>query len=314
MRLITAKEVDQHLDWAQLMDDIATAHTGSPANTNDMLLDDPGTASGGGNMLIRAAWFAEGALGVKLAPIFPANQQLNPPVPVVSAVVILFDNLTGRPLYVIEGPQLTWWKTAADSALGARYLARQNAQNFLMVGAGSMASPLIKAHLIANPSIQKVQIWNRTEKRAQSLIEKLQQEGIKAELAHNLEAAVSESDIISCATMSEEPIIQGKWLQPGTHLDLIGAYTPAMREADDDAIRRSRLFVDSIKTASETGELIIPISKGVISIADIQADFHGLSQGINGRYSDDEITLFKNAGGAHLDIITASSLIKAMTQ
>lgn len=312
MKLISGKEVDQYLNWTQLMDDIAEAHTGAAAKTSDMLLDDPGSASGGGKLFTRAAWFPEGLLGVKIAPVFPANQQRSEPLPVVSAVVILFDAQTGRPVYVIEGPQLTRWKTAADSALGARYLARKDARRLLMVGAGGMAMPLIKAHLVANPSVQTIQLWNRTDKRAKVLIAKLAEEGLQVTHAENLELAVRESDIISCATMSEQPVIQGHWLKPGTHLDLVGAYTLTMREADDSVISRGKLFVDSFVTASETGELAIPLNRGVISESDIQGDFYALAQGVKGRTSAEDITVFKNGGGAHLDLIAADSLIRAV--
>jgi len=311
MRLISGNEVNQYLDWSTLMDDMVKAHSGKQANTCDMLLEDPGTASGGGKILTRSAWFPDGLVGVKVAPVFPANQHRSNPLPVISAVVNVFDAQTGQPVYVIEGPQLTWWKTAADSALGARYLARKDSQNFLMVGAGSMAEPLIKAHLVANPSIQNIKLWNRSDKRAKALKTTLARQGIQISLAQNLQQAVGESDIISCATMSEQPVIHGQWLKAGTHLDLVGAYTPSMREADDSAISQSKLFVDSILTASETGELAIPFANGIISEADIKADLYALAQGAEGRTRSDDITVFKNGGGAHLDLITAGSLIKA---
>jgi len=313
MRLIQGKEIDRLLDWQSLMDDIADAHLKPAAVTEDMLLTDPGSASGGGKILTRAAWVPEGSLAVKMAPVFPANQQREQPLPVISTLMVVYDAATGQPQYIIEGSQLTWWKTAADSSLAARYLAPKSATKFLMVGAGSMSIPLISAHLVANPSIQKISVWNRTTARADSLLPLLKQKGIDARVVTDLKHAVAEADIISCATMSDQPVIKGEWLEPGTHLDLVGAYTATMREADDDAISQNKLFVDSRKSAMEIGELEIPMTQGIISEKDIVADHYQLAQGAEGRTQADDITVFKNGGGAHLDLMTASSLIKAIS-
>ncbi|MCL4165756.1 UNVERIFIED_CONTAM: hypothetical protein GTU68_014735 [Idotea baltica] len=179
-----------------------------------------------------------------------------------------------------------------------------------MVGAGNMARPLIEAHLAARPALEQVLIWNRTPGRANSLATELQNRiGIAVEAVAELDAALPQADIISSATMSEEPVIKGALLSEGTHLDLVGAYTPAMREADDVALTRARLFADSFDTTLDhIGEYRIPLQNGVIQREDVLADFYALVGGVEGRISDADITLFKNGGGAHLDLMISHHL------
>ncbi|MBT8249962.1 MAG: hypothetical protein KJN81_06835 [Acidimicrobiia bacterium] len=269
-------------------------------------------SDGGEGILIRAAWQSGQALGVKLATIFPGNTEL----PSVHGVYVLFDGSNGSPVAIIDGTWLTWFKTSCDSALAADYLARSDAGHMLMVGAGAMAPHLIKAHLSVRPSIKDVVIWNRTPERASELASALAAEldGVSVSAVTDLESAVGEADVISSATMTVDPLIYGDWLQPGTHLDLVGAYTPGMREADDVAIARTRVFVDSRDTTiGEIGELIDPIANGTITEADVLADLYQLCQGsLAGRTSDDEITLFKNGGGGHLDLMTAQFVMSQL--
>jgi ornithine cyclodeaminase len=183
----------------------------------------------------------------------------------------------------------------------------------LMIGAGTMAEPLIRAHLSVRPSIRRVMIWNRTLARAEVLTGRLDDLGVSVEAVGDLDRAVPEADLVSSATMTIEPIIKGALLKPGCHVDLVGAYTPDMREADDDALTRGSLFVDSFDTTvGEIGELIIPLAAGTISRDDVLGDLHALVAGEVGRRSADEITLFKNGGGAHLDIMTAQAIADAV--
>lgn len=290
----------QLFDYVPLIDFFEARHREPPARVNDMYL-----ADGGGNGLLARAGFAPGAgLGVKLATVFPGNSLL----PSVQTVYVFFDPATGEEQAVIAGNALTWFKTACDSALGSRRLARAGASSLLMVGAGAMAPHLIRAHMAAAPSIERVSIWNRTPARAEALAAELADLG--AEAAAGLREAVEAADIVSCATMAVEPLVEGAWLRPGVHLDLVGAYLPHMREADDDAVSRSRIFVDSRASALETGELKIPLETGVISAADVEADHYQLASGAApGRTSDGEITLFKNGGGGHLDLMAAQYLM-----
>ena len=174
-----------------------------------------------------------------------------------------------------------------------------------MVGAGGLAPHLVRAHLAARPSINSVQIWNRSADRRDALVQVLADE-IDTVPVDDLAQAVATADIVSCATMTTLPLIHGAWLQPGTHLDLVGAFTPDMREADDEAVRCARIFVDSRQTTvGEIGELMIPIAHGVITENDVLADHYQLCHGTAGRTASDQITLFKNGGGGHLDLMTA---------
>ncbi len=235
------------------------------------------------------------------------NPRRTPPLPSIQGLFVLFDPADGRVLAVIDGAAITAWKTAADSALGCRYLSRPDARHLLMVGAGGMATPLIQAHMSVRPAIERVTLWNRTPMHAQALAARLRAAGLEVEVAVELAAAVAAADVISVATRSETPVIRGEWLRPGVHLDLVGAFTPSMREADDAAIRRGRLFVDARETTlSHIGELMIPIERGVIGADDVIADLYDLAAGFAWQRAAEDITIYKNGGGAHLDLMTAS--------
>ena len=301
MEHITADRIDAAVDWPVLIDALEAGHKGARGQVRDLPL-----AEGDNVLLNRAAWLPGQGIGLKTVTVFPGNRDLDPPEPSVRGLFVLFDPDRGAPLAVIDGAALTAWKTAGDSALGARHLARRDAETLLMVGAGAMARPLIEAHRAARPSLRRVRIWNRTLARAEALAESLAADGVAAEAADDLATAVSAADVISSATLSDRPLIRGAWLRPGTHLDLVGAFTATMREADDDALRRGRLFVDARETTiGEIGELIDPMARGVISESDVLADLYDLGAGVPGRLGPDDITVFKNGGGAHLDLMTA---------
>lgn len=288
------------LDYAPLIDYLEACHRRPPARVGDLYLDD---ATGNG-LLARTAFSRGAGLGIKLATIFPGNIDL----PSVHTVYVALDPVTGEERAVIVGNALTWFKTACDSALASRRLARPGATRLLMVGAGAMAPHLIRAHIAACPSIGEVAIWNRTTARAEALASELADLG--AEVSTDLGAAVKSADIVSCATMTVEPLIHGAWLRPGTHLDLVGAYLPHMREADDEAIVGARVFVDSRSSAFDTGEIGIPLDTGVITARSVLGDLYQLATGtVPGRTHDNDITLFKNAGGGHLDLMAAQYLL-----
>src|SRR6185437_14097374 len=201
---------------------------------------------------------------------------------------------------------LTLRKTAADSALGALYLARANAATLLMVGAGRQAPHQIMAHRAARPSLRRILVWNRSPAKAQALAASPVLAGI-AVAVDDLAAAAATADIICCATMATAPLIRGAWLRPGTHLDLVGGYTNEMREADDEAARRGGVFVDSRWfTIGQCGDITGPMASGALAADGIAGDLFDLCAGRHpGRRDPEEITLFKNAGGAHLDLMTA---------
>jgi len=297
-----AAEIFEHVGFGPLVDDLARMHRETPADLRDMLLEQPGKMDKD-YCLVRAAWQGGTALGVKIASVFPANGSQD--LPAIHAAYILFDGVNGVPVRSIDGNALTYLKTAADSALGSRLLARSDCRRLLMVGAGAMAPYLIEAHCTVHPGIETVRIWNRSADRRDALTATLAKQR-HIETAHDLAEAVGWADLICCATMTSEPLIRGEWLNPGAHLDLVGAFRRDMREADDEAIRRTRLFVDSRKTTiGEIGELSIPIEAGVISEDDVLGDLYDLCADTKGRQSPEDITLFKNGGGGHLDLMTA---------
>jgi ornithine cyclodeaminase len=228
----------------------------------------------------------------------------------VQAVLVLFSAEDGRPLAVMDGTEITYWRTAADSALGAQYLAPAAPETLLVVGAGELAPWLVRSHRTVRPSLRRVLIWNRTPERAEALAAR-----IGAEHAPELEAAVRAADVITCCTRSRAPLVQGEWLRPGQHLDLVGGFTPETREADDEAACRARVFTDLRESAFHgVGDILGPIAAGVMTEADVLADHYDLCSGrVPGRGAAEELTLFKNAGGGHLDLMTAELVWRRVT-
>lgn len=309
MRIVNGDDIRSVCSWPFAVEALRAGHLMKPADLRDSLVENSGR-----KMLVRTAWIPGLASGVKAVTIYPDNPSQSPPMPSVQGQVLLFDEASGHVVAVLEGADLTAWKTAGDSALGASCLARPDVKTMLMVGAGSMARPLIDAHRSVRPSLDHVMIWNRSAARAEEIASSLEADGVSAEVAADLDSAVVRADLISSATMSTEPLIRGEMLRPGTHVDLIGAYTPAMREADDAALKRGRLFVDSFATTiGHIGEVMIPMEAGVIAREDICGDMHDLVQGRVGRGSAEEITVFKNGGGAHLDVMIAHAVYGAIS-
>lgn len=308
MRIITGSEIEAVCSWPMIVAALRAGHEREPAILRDSLLE-----AGNRKMLVRSAWIPGLASGTKAVTIYPDNPSLNPAKPSVQGQVLLFDEADGRVEAVLEGVDLTGWKTAGDSALGADCLARSDVKTLLMVGAGSMAGPLIAAHRSVRPSLERVIIWNRSEARGQALAVQIAETGVEARYEPKLDAAIPEADLICSATMSQVPLIKGALIAPGTHVDLVGAYTLAMREADDETLKRGSLFVDSFETTiGHIGEVTIPLEAGTISRADILGDLHALVQGKAGRTCNEEITVFKNGGGAHLDIMVAHAIARAL--
>jgi len=305
MRFVDAETIGQLATFPTLVDALEEGHRIPTDSMQDMLLSQPATNGGTDNILIRAAWQRQTALGAKLATVFPANA--GGTLPSVQGVYVLFDGTNGTPLSILDGTELTYWKTAADSALGSRCLSRENATELLIVGAGALAPHLIKAHCAVRSSIQRVTVWNRTPEKALALAKAAPVEGVVYNSVADLQSAVEGADIISCATMSELPLVLGSWLQPGQHLDLVGGYTATMRECDDEAITRARVFVDSRETTMDIcGDIARPLQTGALIREDIEADLYDLCQdGLPGPRDVKDITLYKNGGGAHLDLMTA---------
>lgn len=307
MHILTADMLGTAIDWAALIEALRRGHELPKAKVEDALLQQAGR-----KYLVRSAWIAGLGACTKAVTIYPDNPSQSPAQPSVQGQVIMFDEVSGASVALIDGAAETRLKTAADSALGSALLSRETSKTLLMVGAGNMAGPLISAHLAARPSLEKVLIWNRTEARSRTLAAELERStGIAMEFMADLDAAVPQADIICSATMSQYPLIRGEMLSEGTHLDLVGAYAADMREADDVALTRARLFADSFDTTLDhIGEYRIPLQNGIIQREDVLADFYGLVAGAAGRLSERDITLFKNGGGAHLDLMISHHLAK----
>lgn len=296
MTLMIGPEAEAHLTWAGLMAALEAGHARPRAEIADLFLYRDKDV-----LLDRAAWISGLGALVKVATVHPDNAARN--LPTVNGVVSLFDDVTGLPKAFIDFHLVTKWKTAGDSLLAATKLARKTSRNFLLVGAGTVARSMVQAYSSHFPDA-RFTVWNRSPEAARKMAADLPFLAI----APDLEKAVRAADVICTATMAREPLIKGAWLQPGQHLDLIGAYNPQMREVDDTAMRRARLFVDArATTIHHIGELMAPLASGAITEADVQADFYDLPAFT--RRSDDEITLAKNGGGAHLDLMTAAYIL-----
>jgi alanine dehydrogenase len=262
------------------------------------------SADGDHFLLTMPAWHADRCIGIKLATVFPGNSRHGQPA--VHAVYALFSGTDGSPIATLDGTELTRRRTAAASVLAARFLARPEASRLLMVGTGALAPHIIETYMAARP-ITAVRVWGRSSRRAQAVAATFAGRSIDIEAIDNLEAGVRWADIISCATLATAPLVNGAWLAPGQHLDLIGSFTPEMREVDDEALARSRIYVDTRAGAlAESGELVQALTSGLITAADIHGDLAALTRGtVSGRDSAGEITLFKSVGCAIEDLAAA---------
>ncbi|MFN4157607.1 MAG: ornithine cyclodeaminase family protein [Gemmobacter sp.] len=295
---IIGPEAETHLTWGGLCDALEAGHRLPRAEIADSLL-----YRGRDTLLNRAAWIDGLGQLVKCATIFPGNAGLGKAS--VNGAVTLYDDQTGELTALVDFHLVTKWKTAGDSLLAARRLARRGSQNFLLVGAGTVARSMVAAYGSVFPDA-RFTIWNRSRARAEAMAVKLPGMAV----ADDLETAVRAADVICTATMATDPLIRGDWLRPGQHLDLIGAYTPAMREVDDAAMSRARVFVDArATTLHHIGELMAPLASGAITEGHVIADFYD-DPARFARLSDDEITIAKNGGGAHLDLMTADYIAR----
>lgn len=309
-----ARTVDRLLDYPGLIEALRAAHRAGvmPQMRADVMSD---TGKDDNKFVSLIAWASGDLIAVKLVGVFPDNVTLTPPQPSVQGLVALMSGDTGAPLLTADGAALTFRKTAADSALGADFLARPDAKTLLVIGSGGLAPHVIAAHLAVRPSIARVLIWNRTPERAVALAQSLRHPPVAIEATPDLDDALPQADIISCVTMATRPLVKGALLKPGAHVDLIGAYLPEMREADDDVVRRAgQIFVDTRSGAEGSGEIATPLAKGLIRREEIIADLFDLCAGRQpGRTSDDQVTMYKNVGGGHLDLFTARHLLTRLT-
>jgi ornithine cyclodeaminase/alanine dehydrogenase-like protein (mu-crystallin family) len=307
MRLVSAAEIDEALAFPVLIDALAEAFSEgmvAPTRHHHAIERPGGTAA---THLLMPAWTSldsrRGAyLGTKIVNVFPDNGAHG--LPAVMGAYILQSGVTGEPLAAMDGTRLTHWRTAAASALAARFLARADARRLLLVGAGALAPFLARAHASVRP-IEEVTIWNHRLGGAERLASSLSEQGWRVEVAADLERAVGEADVISCATLSRAPLIAGAWLRPGQHLDLVGAFNLEMREADDEALRRARVFIDTDAALSEGGDVALALRGGAIDPAHVIADLGALCRGEIGPREAGDVTLFKSVGAALEDLAAA---------
>lgn len=319
MLTISAAEVDRALTFPGLVETLRTAFREGavqPVRHHHGVERPDGAAS---TLLLMPAWTdfntagtsAGGHIGVKIVTVSPDNNAIGKPA--VMGLYLLLDGATGEPQAMIDGQRLTQWRTACASALAASYLARGDASRLLVIGAGALSPFLAKAHSAVRP-IKSIRIWNRTPANAERVAAALRAEGLPANAAGDLDAELAEADIVASATISNTPLVRGALLKPGAHVDLVGGFTPDMREADDDAIVRSRVYVDTRAGATkEAGDIVQPLASGLLKPEAIIADLHELARGEKqGRRNDSEITLFKSVGAALEDLAAGIAVYKAL--
>lgn len=303
MHIITEAEVARLLDAPSLVETLREAfRTGCVAPQRHLhTVGVPGGPDA--TLLLMPAWSEGGYLGVKVAAVFPGNVAANKPA--VAATYLLSDATDGRILAAIDGGELTARRTAATSVLAASYLAVPRAKNLLIVGTGRIARHLAHTYKACRPELQSVAIWGRTPSHAAALVAALSGEGIDAAPASDLEAAVKEADIVASATLAREPLIKGRWLKAGQHLDLIGSYTPEMREADDAAVASARVVVDTLDALHESGDIVQPLKSGALQ-RDRITDLATLVREVTPARDANEITLFKSVCCALEDLAAAT--------
>ncbi|ODP32151.1 ornithine cyclodeaminase family protein [Pandoraea sp. ISTKB] len=274
------------------------------------VIPDPATGAAT-TVLIMPAWQPGGFLGIKTVNIAPANAQRG--VPGLHSTYLLYDATAGVPLAQMDGNEITSRRTAAASALGAAYLAREDASHLALLGAGRVGSLVPLAHRTVRP-IERVSVWDRDASAAARLVDGLRAQGFEAQVCETARAAVAEADIVTCATLATEPVVQAEWLAPGVHLDLIGSFTPQMREADDACFAGATLFVDTEEALAKSGELLGPMSRGVFTAQDVRGTLADLCRGGRiRRNTRDERTVFKAVGTA-LEDLAAAMLVWRATQ
>lgn len=308
---IDADQLTATIAPTDLVADLAAGHREGVDAIERLLLTEERGPEAANHLLIWSAWAHGRGVGAKLAAVFPDNERRGRG-PNVRTVYVLFDGDDGAPRCVITGDQFTRCKTAADSALASTFLSRPDARVLVVVGAGAQAETHVRFHCAVRPGIERILIWNRTAAKAEALAVRLSDLGRPVAVADDLAAAIGEADIVTSVTATREPLIQGVWLKPGLHLDLVGGFTPDMREADDEAIRRATLFADTRRfTLGDCGDFTQALARGAMREADLGADLFDLcTSEAPGRTRDDQITLFKNGGGGHLDLMIARALYR----
>src|SRR5690625_179076 len=347
MKYYNDKTIYHHLTYDELIPVIRKAYQQGEAETSvaprSFLSYDSGEGERKSTLLIMPAWQAGKFLGIKQVTLSPYNKKfplptlqgiyilftaktgsplatfaasqltLSPynkkfPLPTLQGIYILFNAKTGSPLATFDASAITARRTAAKSAVAAQFLARQDASTLLMVGTGTLSPELIQAHCEVRP-IEKVLIWEHTPGNGQKVVDKLSGMKQSFEIVSDIESAIPKADIISVATMSSDPLINGSWLKAGQHLDLVGAYRTDMREADNETLKRSDLYIDHEDAWHETGDLVIPLESGHLTKEDSKGTLFELCGNLKpGRNDEQQITCFKSTGHAMEDLASALHL------
>jgi ornithine cyclodeaminase len=324
VKILSAAEVDASLDDLSLIDRLEAlfrAGCEMPPRHHHTIAEPVGPGSSDATLLLMPAWTsgAGSRLGIKLVTVFPDNGKRS--LPAIYGQYLLLDGSTGGPLALLDGAMLTKRRTACASGLASRYLSRPDSQKLLMIGTGALAPHLVRVHAKVRP-VEEIAIWGRRPERAAMLAEELAwslpralARPVSVRAAPAREQAVTEADIVCCATLSNTPLVEGAWLRAGQHLDLVGAYTPRMRESDDEAVARAHVYVDTRAGAlKEGGDIVQPLANGLIGEGDILADLFELARGQKaGRLPADasSITLFKSVGAALEDLAAAELAVSA---
>lgn len=304
MQFIDAQTIKENLGWQDVIESLRKMFAQgcvAPVRHHHEI-DVPGQKQA--TMLLMPAWIPGRYAGLKLVNVYPENSLKG--LPTIMGSYLLMDGASGSPLVSMDAGELTAMRTAAASALASDYLSRKNAENLLIVGSGRLAAYLGFAHGTVRP-LKEIRVWARSPEKASKIVKIYRDAGISCSLADSLEEASRWADIISCATMSEEPLLLGSWLEEGVHIDLIGGFKPTMRETDDYVIVRANVYADTREgVLEEAGDLLIPIGNGVFSAEEIKAELSELAAGSHpGRRDESEITLFKSVGASLEDLAAA---------
>ncbi|MGE8062486.1 ornithine cyclodeaminase family protein [Pseudomonas sp. NPDC089547] len=307
MKVISAAQINSVLTWDIVIAALEEGHLGARPTTDDIFIGSSEYA-----LFSRGVVLPGTGAGVKIASIFPGNANAIPPLPTEQAAIVFIDDLTKAVSAVFDGPAITAWKTAADSALAAKKLSRVDSDTLLVLGAGPVAKSLTEAYLHVRPSIKKVLLWNRTPSKLREYASELQSRGVDASVANDLDQAVAEAALIVSATGASAPIIKGKLVQPGSHVDLVGGFRPDMREADSDLFAKAKVYVDDRQSALNSGDILTPINEGRVAESCVIGDLYEICQTRLERCSDSDITVYKNSGGAHLDLMVCRKVLSLL--
>lgn len=308
------EDVHRNLPFGRLIEDLASAFAeGCVApHRHQHVANLRGEAES--TLLLMPSWTRKDApepyIALKVMTVIPGEVE---GLPKLDSKVFLIDGSSGQMLLIADGNAVTARRTVATAALAARFLARPASRRLLVLGSGRVGALLYDAYREVFP-LERVDVWDVNGEMAQTLVRTLKDRGVDARLVDDLPAAIRSADIIASATRSNAALFFGRDLQPGTHVDLIGSFKPGMREADDEAIARSSVFIDTDNALVESGDLIQPMEAGAISSDHIKGSLLDLCSGcVTGRRSDDEITLFKTVGSAIADLAAVRSIYRSLS-